>query len=52
MWSESNPEGPGATFFFLRPEMSHTLTVWSREADTTRSSENTTFSFSFKPKLH
>ena len=28
----------GVMFFLRRPEMSHTRTVWSSEADTTRSS--------------
>jgi len=30
---------PGETFFLRRPEMSQTRTVWSREADTMRSSD-------------
>ena len=29
---------PGGMFFLRRPEMSQTRTVWSNEADTTRSS--------------
>ena len=32
-------ELPGETFFFLSPEISQTLTVWSREAETMRSSD-------------
>lgn len=34
----AKPVGPGATLFFLRPEKSHTLTDWSNEADTNKSS--------------
>ena len=37
-WFLPLPPGPGATDFFLRPEMSQTLTVWSRLAETTMSS--------------
>ena len=34
-----NTNIPGETFFFRNPEISQTLTVWSREADTIRSSD-------------
>mmetsp|Transcript_35164 Transcript_35164/g.101266 ORF Transcript_35164/g.101266 Transcript_35164/m.101266 type:complete len:232 (-) Transcript_35164:518-1213(-) len=35
---EGGPPPPMETVLSLRPEVSHTRTVWSREADTTRSS--------------
>ena len=37
-WGSLSPSSFGETDFFFSPEMSQTLTVWSREAETTKSS--------------